>query len=74
MDFNTIATLSPLYRAAKYMSFALLMLLTLVLAAYNTPQLHARHYDVETGTSVQFPHTIMLTTLTTMGQPWGFNT
>jgi hypothetical protein len=68
MDFNTITTPSPLYEAAEYSCLALLMLLTFILMACNTPQPHARHYDVETGSSVQFSHLIELTTLMTVGQ------
>ena len=45
----------------------LLMLLTIIVAAYNTPWPHVRHYDVETGTSVQVSHMLMLTTLKTIG-------
>jgi hypothetical protein len=40
--------------------------LTLVMTAYYTRPPRARRYDVETGTSVQFAHSIMLTDLTTL--------
>ena len=68
MDFNTITTPSASYDAAMWICLTLLMLLTIVIAAYNTPWPCVRHYDMETGTSVQFSHTLMLTTLTTTGQ------
>jgi hypothetical protein len=40
--------------------------LTLVMTAYYTRPPRARRYDVETGTSVQFAHSIMLTDLTAL--------
>jgi hypothetical protein len=42
---------------------AIPMFLTLVMTAYYTRPPRARCYDVETGTSVQFAHSIMLTDL-----------
>ena len=68
MDFSTITTPSTLYDTAMWMCLAGLILGTLALVAYLNRRPHARHDDVETGSSVQFSHSIELTTLTTMGR------
>ena len=68
MDLNAIATPSALYDAVMWMCLTITMLITLTLTAYYTRPPCARDYDVETGSYVQFSHSIELTTLTTMNQ------
>jgi hypothetical protein len=65
MDFDTIAA-TPTHNAVLGICLTIPTLMLLAMTAYYTRPPRARHYDVETGTSIQFAHSIMLTDLATL--------